>query len=230
MIQSRLTTRRGREFLEISVSLKAATVEEETTRAIDAAEAELSRWGLSSGTIIRSRLWTADRETRDRASLARKDALSGLKRGASASFIAPARIGSGHRVALDIIGMRPRPGREAKTVREYDPPIVPPAFVELDGLIALSGLTDTSADLDRQLGRIRERIDETLALVRAEWSHVISVAVYAHRSVGTARIREDARNHLPPAMNYALAFCEVDGFSHPAKLVEIEVTAELGET
>ena len=62
-------------------------------------------------------------------------------------------------VALDFIAMRSGGG---KKLVEYDPPIVPLRYLDLEGLVFLSGVTSTSGDLAEQVSEVCGLIGESL--------------------------------------------------------------------
>ena len=116
----------GREFVALSCEGRgggtAADEEKDIFRRFDE---ELRGLSLSLENTVRTRLWGKDRESRNAASGARLEILSGKKRSVSSSFISPVHFDSNAHVAMDLLAMRPsRPGIE-KTLKEYDPPLSP---------------------------------------------------------------------------------------------------------
>jgi enamine deaminase RidA (YjgF/YER057c/UK114 family) len=183
--------------------------------------AELEAVGLSLDDTLRTRLWARDAAGRAAASQVRVQTLSGQRRSASSSFICPEHFASDAAVALDLLALRPAGDqREAKLLREYEPPIAPLRYLVWNGLVVLSGVTSERDALDAQLQQILPAITESLAQAGSGWQHVINVDCFVHRSVAPDLVRQALPAGLP-----RLTCSLVDGYSHPAKLCEIEVTA-----
>ena len=107
--------------------------------------------GFSLDDTVRTRLWARDRESRNLGSQARSRRMSGKARSASSSYIAAAHLDSGASVALDFLAMR---SDGEKKLVEYDPPIVPLRYLDLEGRVFLSGVTSTTGDLAQQVSEI----------------------------------------------------------------------------
>jgi enamine deaminase RidA (YjgF/YER057c/UK114 family) len=193
---------------------------------------ELHAHGLSLDDTVRTRLWGRDRAARDGGSGARVQVLSVRARSASSSYISPYHFDSAGAVAVDLWAMR---GGAQKTVKEYDPPIVPPRYVTTGGLVFLSGVTWDTGTLDEQLATILPRIGGSLQDAGASWAHVVKLSCFLHRSQTVQALRagllqilgaelETRRSGEAPA---AVEYSFVDGYSTPGKLIEIETTAVL---
>jgi len=180
--------------------------------------------GLCLENTVRTRLWGKDRESRDLGSNERVKVLSGKARSASSSYIAPGHFDSDARVGLDLLTMIPsRPGAE-KTLKEYDPPIVPLRYLIYDSVVFLSGVTAVLPTLEDQLADILPRISGSLTDAGSSWNKVVKVSFFLHRSQKLETFKELFRKHVRaeiPQMEYSF----VDGYSAPGKLIEIEVTA-----
>ncbi|MEK7209889.1 MAG: hypothetical protein AAB070_00560, partial [Candidatus Binatota bacterium] len=125
----------GREFVALSCEGKAGLATKEQSQDIFRRfDEELRLMGLSLENTVRTRLWGRDRQSRNLGSDQRIRVLSGKARSASSSYIAPGHFDSEARVGLDLLAMRPsRPGLE-KTLKEYDPPIVPLRYLIYDSV------------------------------------------------------------------------------------------------
>jgi enamine deaminase RidA (YjgF/YER057c/UK114 family) len=193
---------------------------------------ELQAHGLSLDDTVRTRLWGRDRAARDGGSGARLQVLSGAARSVSSSYIAPSHFDSEGSVAVDLWAMR---GAAQKTVKEYEPPIVPPRYIVTSGLVFLSGVTWDTGTLDEQLDVILPRIGSSLQDAGASWAHVVKVSCFLHRSQTVQALREgimrvlgDERGKLLSGeVSVEVEYNFVDGYSTPGKLIEIETTAAL---
>jgi enamine deaminase RidA (YjgF/YER057c/UK114 family) len=193
---------------------------------------ELQAHGLSLDDTVRTRLWGRDRAARDGGSGARLQVLSGTARSASSSYIAPSHFDSEGRVAVDLWAMR---GAAQKTVKEYDPPIVPPRYIVTSGLVFLSGVTCDTGTLDEQLATILPRIGGSLQDAGASWAHVVKLSCFLHHSQTVQALRAGLLKILGTELGTRLSgespavveYSFVDGYSTPGKLIEIETTAVL---
>lgn len=216
-----------RELLHVAVvGEPGKPIEIQTREAISRAVAEIERAGLPAGHIIRSRLWARDVETRAAASATRLEVLAGQRRAASSSFIDPQRLPTGSDMAIDLYALVTKAAPDSKTIREYDPTIAPPQFVTLDRLLVLSGDTDRSTGLEAQMASIRTKLDRTLAAGGGSCDQAISVSVFLARRLPAGAGRSAFASHFPD-VRCPLMLTTVDGYSHPEKLVEIEMTADL---
>lgn len=193
---------------------------------------ELRAHGLSLDDTVRTRLWGRDRAARDDGSRARLQVLSGTARSASSSYIAPSHFDSEGRVAVDLWAMR---GAAQKTVKEYEPPIVPPRYIVTSGLVFLSGVTCDTGTLDEQLATILPRIGGSLQDAGASWAHVVKLSCFLHHSQTVQALRAGLLKILGTELGTRLSgespavveYSFVDGYSTPGKLIEIETTAVL---
>ena len=217
----------GRELLRVSVAgRRMASVEAETAACLEAAFAAIRDAGLPLEHIVRSRLWARDAEARRRASDTRRAALAGGLRGASASLIAPTRLPDDASVAIDLIVLRAGAPTAAKTIAEYAPPIAPPEYVTLDGMVFLSGNTSTAPGFDTQLTRIRSQIQGSLGKAGATWGSVVHVSAFVSETLEQDSARRQIGERFSE-LACPLEVTRVAGFSAPEKLLEIEVTADL---
>lgn len=215
----------GKEFVALSCEAKqGVTATEEAREIFRRCDEELRQAGLSLDNTVRNRLWGKNRESRDLGSDERVKTLSGKARSASSSYIAPGHFDSGARVGLDLLAMRPsRPAAE-KTLKEYNPPIVPLRYLIYDSVVFLSGVTAVLPTLEDQLADILPRITGSLTDAGSSWIKVVKVSFFLHRSqrleIFEELFKKSVRAEIPQ-MEYAF----VDGYSAPGKLIEIEVTA-----
>ena len=219
----------GREFVALSGEGRIGLeVGEQTSELFRRFDLELRGLGLSLDHTIRTRLWGRDRPSRDQGSRARVETLSGPARSASSSYIAPDRFDSDAQVAVDLWAMRPsRPGL-AKTVVEYDPPIVPLRYLVWDSLVALSGVTSVLPTLTDQIAEIVPALEGSLSEAGVGWEQVVKVSCFLHRSQRLDDFRATLARSIdaqPPPLEVGF----VDGYSSEGKLIEIEVTARAGQ-
>lgn len=218
---------RGRELLTVSVAGRRADgdVAAQSRAAIARGLAELSAAGFAPDHILRSRLWARDAAARTAASDERRALLAGGKRGGSASFFDDERFADGGDMIIDMIALR-APTAARKTIVEYDPPIAPPLFVALDGMVALSGNTDISPAFADQIKRIGDKIDLTLDKAGAAWPQVVTLSAFVAKSIDPAVARAAIAARFP-RLACPIEISSVVGFSAPEKLIEIETTADL---
>ncbi len=217
----------GKEFVALSCEGKAeATAAREAREIFRRLDEELRGMGLSLENTVRTRLWGRDRESRNLGSDERVKILSGKARSASSSYISPSHFDSNARVALDLLAMKPsRPGRE-KTLKEYEPPIVPLRYLAYDSVVFLSGVTAVLPALPDQLADILPRIAASLTDAGSSWDKAVKVSFFLHRSQKLEILKELFQRTVKaniPRTEYAF----VDGYSAEGKLVEIEVTAAI---
>jgi len=221
------------EFITVSGESHSGLPPDEVARDLFARiTAELHAHGLSLDDTVRTRLWGRDRVARDGGSGARVQVLAGKARSASSSYICPRHFDSAGAVAVDLWAMR---GATQKTVKEYDPPIVPPRYIATGGIVFLSGVTWDTGTLDEQLDVILPRIGGSLQDAGTSWAHVVKLSCFLHRSQTVQDLQTGIRRVLgaecgtllsgetPTAVEYSF----VDGYSTPGKLIEIETTAVL---
>ena len=217
----------GREFVALSREGKAeATAAREAREIFRRLDEELREMGLSLENTVRTRLWGRDRESRNLGSDERVKILSGKARSASSSYISPSHFDSNARVALDLLAMKPsRPGLE-KTLKEYEPPIVPLRYLIYDSVVFLSGVTAVLPALPDQLADILPRIEASLTDAGTSWDKAVKVSFFLHRSQKLEILKELFQKTVKaniPRPEYVF----VDGYSAEGKLVEIEVTAAI---
>jgi len=218
----------GRDLFTLSlIGAADGSVEEETAQLIDQGLEIIREEGLDKRHIVRSRLFTDSRANRQLASDVRRATLVGPLRGSSSSFFDARRLPEDGRVRLDLSVLVPRDPRAVKSVVDYDPVIAPPRYVTLDGLVFLSGITDTTEGLSAQVPAIRQAIDLSLKMAGSQVSRAKVMSVFVDRE-------QDPREALVLLDRY-FADCpvtpfltQVGGYSAPEKRIEIEISASLG--
>ena len=215
----------GREFVALGCEGKTGlTPSEETKEIFRRFNEELNGLDLSLDNTVRTRLWGRDRQSRDQGSDERVKILSGKARSASSSYIAPVHFDSGARVAVDLLAMKPSHSDIQKTLKEYDPPIIPLRYLIYDTIVVLSGITAVLPTLENQVADILPRISGSLADTGSSWDKTAKVSFHLHRSQKLATLKELFEKTVKariPRMEYVF----VDGYSAEGKLIEIEVTA-----
>ena len=221
------------EFITISSESRPGLPPDEAARDLFSRfDTALNAHGLSLDDTVRTRLWGRDRAARDGGSGERVKLLSGKARSASSSYISPRHFDSAGAVAVDLWAMR---GAAQKTVKEYDPPIVPPRYIVTGGLVFLSGVTWDTGTLDEQLDAILPRIEGSLQDAGASWANVVKLSCFLHRSQTVQALQTGLLKVLGPERGKLLGgetpaeveYSFVDGYSTPGKLIEIETTAVL---
>ena len=213
----------GREFVAVSCEGAAGVPADQGIDGIlDRIEEGIGRLGLSLDDTVRTRLWGRDRESRNLGSQARSKRMRDSARSSSSSYIAPGHLDSDANVALDFIAMRSGGG---KKLVEYDPPIVPLRYLDLEGLVFLSGVTSTTGNLAEQVTEVCGLIGESLEHAGVSWEQAVLVSFFLHEAEAPAALRE--------SFELAVAACPartewsfVEGYSAQGKLIEIEVTVQ----
>jgi len=216
----------GREHVLISLcGTPAASLAEEVRAVLTDAVTLIATEGFDPRHIVRSRIFARDTAVRQVAGDIRLQVLAGDLRGASSSYIDPDRLPARSSLRVDLVAQRAAPDA-VKHVEEYDPVIAPPMFVTLDGMVYLSGMTDTAPGFDAQLERIATKVGDGLTGAGAGWGRVVGVRAYAHRSVSMSRAWS-AVTGIYPGFGGPLTLTPVAGFTTPEKRIEIETTARI---
>ena len=211
----------GREFVAVSCEgADGVAADRGMDGILDRIEESIGRFGLSLDDTVRTRLLARDRESRSLGSQARSRRMSGSARSSSSSYIAPAHLDSAAAVALDFLAMRSGGG---KKLVEYDPPAVPLRYLDLEGLIFLSGVVATSGDLAEQVAEVCGSIGGSLEHAGVSWEQAVLVSFHLHHDEDPAVLRNAFEGAV--AAPHARTECSfVEGYSHPGRLLEIEVT------
>ena len=144
---------------------------------------------------------------------------------ATSSYISPAHLTSGD-VALDLYAMAAPTEGVSRKVTEMDP--LQPFIRHLvwGPFVFHAGMTNEHVPtLAEQCAEILPRAGERLKENGCDWSNVVRVSFFLHRSQTPQMLFEAARAAAPVPLDNAEVEL-VDGYSRPGKLVEIEVTAK----
>jgi enamine deaminase RidA (YjgF/YER057c/UK114 family) len=190
-------------------------------------ESELELQDASLANTMRTRLWARDRAARDEASRVRVAALSGRARSASSSFIAPSSLDSTAAIAVELWAMKSDDGGLEKRLVEYEPRIVPLRYLISESVLVLSGVTSVLPTLDQQVVEILGNIESSLQHAGATWENAVKISSTLERNQSLAELRDLLKSALD-GCQADVEFDFADGYSTPGKLVEIEVTAQLG--
>ena len=225
-MQKKIYSWLGREFIELSGEAQSATsVEEETNDLFRRFEEELKSHGLSLQNIVRTRVWGRDKRARTVATAARSKILTGNAKVASSSYISPQRFDSNARVVLDLLAMRPsHPDAERKPV-EFEPPRNYLCYLRCDSFIFLSGYTSDLETLEKQVPQILGAVASGLMVAASDWSHLVKLSCFLHRSQKIETLRELLEKGLPRPDMAQVEFGFVDGYAGDKCLLEVEATA-----
>jgi enamine deaminase RidA (YjgF/YER057c/UK114 family) len=201
-------------------------IQAQSTTAISRAFSEIEKAGFKTDHIVRSRIWGRDAATRRIASDVRRLECTGLKRGATASFFDAERLGDGVDMLIDIFALSVKTNDARKVSQEYATPVAAPLFIGLEGMVFLSGNTDTSPKLEDQLVKIRDKIKIALQSSSAQWRQVSLVSAFLSKTMNTLEAQRAIAATFPE-LSCPVTITSVDGFSSPGKLIEIEVTASI---
>lgn len=227
-MRRRLFTFMGQRFVHLVIeAAPGAPIERQSQSLFERAGEALAAHGLSlHGNVVRSRVFGRTREARDIVSNVRGQVFTGAARAATSSYISPPHFSGAGDVALDLFAMAPPSGGGDRKVSEHAP--VQPFIRHLawGPMVFLAGMTcDTLPTLREQYGDILERAGALLKEAGCDWRNVVHVAFFLHRSESPAALLEG----IAATGSVPLDHCEVeqvDGYSRPGKLLEIEITAK----
>jgi hypothetical protein len=208
----------GRRLLWVRASrtVSEAGVPAAAQDAFSAALAEIGGAGLPDAAIVRSRVRVSQAQDRAEASRVRHEVLDGPRRAASASFVDhgdPLR-----RVTVELAALGGH-GEPRKSIVERQPPAPTCQWVEVGGLVFLSGLTYDAPVLDAQV----DGILAALTGVRRPGDTVLHATVFHDRAVA-ARVVRRLLSGRAPWLRCPVEWAAVDGFSAPGKRMEVEFT------
>jgi len=217
----------GQRFVYLNLeSEPGGSLEHQSQGLFERAGAELSARGLSmNGSVVRSRVFGRTREARNVVSGVRGTTFTGQGRVATSSYISPAHLGAGD-VALDVYAMAAPTEGAPRKVTEMEP--VAPYIRHLvwGPFVFHAGMTNEHLPtLKEQCAEILPRAGERLKENGCDWKNVVRVSCFLHRSQTPESLLAAVRAAAPvPLDNFEVE--QVDGYSSPGKLVEIEVTAK----
>ena len=217
----------GQRFVYLGLEAEGGgTLERQSQALFEQAAAALASRGLAlDQNVVRSRVFGRTREARDVVSGVRGKVFMGEARAATSSYISPAYFSSAADVGIDLFAMA-APAIGSRKVSEHTP--VQPFIRHLTWgpMVFLAGMTcETLPTLREQYTDVLARARALLAETGCDWRNVVHVAFFLHR-------REEAKALLDGVAatgTVPLANCEVeqvDGYSRPGKLIEIEITAK----
>ena len=104
---------------------------------------------------------------------------------------------------------------------------MPLRYLVYDSIAFLSGVTAVLPNLEDQMADILPRIQGSLSDTGTSWDKAVKVSFYLHRSQNLETLKklfEATVKAKIPQVEYLF----VDGYSSEGKLIEVEVTAEMG--
>jgi enamine deaminase RidA (YjgF/YER057c/UK114 family) len=227
-MRQRLFAFMGQRFVHLTIEAEPGQPTERQSHSLFERAAEgLATHGLSLETnVVRSRVFGRTRQDRDTVSNVRGRVFTGSSRAATSSYISPAHFSGAGDVALDLFAMAAPSDASGRKVSEHTP--VQPFIRHLTWgpFVFLAGMTcETLPTLREQYADILVRAGTLLKETGCGWRNVVHVAFFLHRSEKPQALLEGiaATGTLP------LDDCEVeqvDGYSRPGKLLEIEITAK----
>ena len=217
----------GQRFAYVAIEAAGGgTLERQSQALFEQASAALAAQGLAlDRNVVRSRVFGRSREARDVVSGVRGGLFEGTARTATSSYISPGYFSSAAEVGIDLFAMA-APSIGTRKVSEHTP--VQPFIRHLTWgpMVFLAGMTcETLPTLREQYTDVLTRAQKLLTETGCDWRSVVHVALFLHRSEDPKALLDGiaATNTLP------LDNCEVeqvDGYSRPGKLIEIEITAK----
>jgi enamine deaminase RidA (YjgF/YER057c/UK114 family) len=217
----------GQRFVYLAVEAAGGgTLEAQSRTLFERAAAALAPHGLAlDRNVVRTRVFGRTREAREVVSAVRGKLFTGSARAATSSYISPAYFASAADVGLDLFAMAAPAGGERK-VSEHAP--VQPFIRHLTWgpMVFLAGMTcETLPTLREQYTDVLARAGALLAETGCAWGNVVHVAFFLHRSEDPKALLEGiAATGTVPLDNCEVE--QVDGYSRPGKLIEIEITAD----
>ena len=217
----------GQRFVSLAIEAEpGGTLERQSQALFDRAAAALAGHGLSlDRNVVRSRVFGRTREARDVVSGVRGKVFEGAARAATSSYISPAYFASAADVGLDLFAMT-APSIGTRKVSEHTP--VQPFIRHLTWgpMVFLAGMTcETLPTLPEQYTDVLKRAGALLTETGCDWKNVVHVAFFLHRNEDPKALLDGvAKMGTVPLDNCEVE--QVDGYSRPGKLIEIEITAK----
>lgn len=217
----------GQRFVFLSLEAEGGgSLERQSQALFERAAAALRPHGLAlDRNVVRSRVFGRTREARDVVSGMRGKVFDGSARAATSSYISPAYFSSAADVGLDLFAMA-TPSSGTRCVSEHTPPQAFIRHLTWGPMVFLAGMTcETLPTLHEQYTDVLTRADALLAETGCTWANVVHVAFFLHRGKDPAALLDG----IAATGTVPLDHCEVeqvDGYSRPGKLIEIEITAK----
>ncbi|HTK12317.1 MAG TPA: hypothetical protein VL402_00810 [Xanthobacteraceae bacterium] len=223
-MRTRLINAMGERFVHVVVhGTTGAPLAQQAASVFEAADAALRASGLNLDHTVRSRVFGRSREARAAVSDTRFKTLTGRARAATSSFIAPAMMPAGVDVALELFAMYP-PERAERIVREQEPR---QSFIRWLGwgpMVFLAGQTSERPTFDEQLDEILPRVALLLEECGCGWPQVTAASFFLHRDIAPDALFAGIAARAPLPLG-SVDLEQVEGYSKPGKLIEIEITA-----
>jgi enamine deaminase RidA (YjgF/YER057c/UK114 family) len=216
----------GQRFVYLAIEAEGGgTLELQSQALFERAARALASHGLAlHQNVVRSRVFGRTREARDVVSGVRGQVFEGQARAATSSYISPAYFSSAADVGVDLFAMT-APSIGTRKVSEHTP--VQPFIRHLTWgpMVFLAGMTcETLPTLSEQYTDVLTRADGLLKETGCDWKNVVHVAFFLHRSEDPKALLDGiAATGTVPLDNCEVE--QVDGYSRPRKLIEIEITA-----
>ena len=217
----------GQRFVSLALEADGGgALERQSQTLFERAAAALAQHGLAlDQCVVRSRVFGRTREARDVVSGVRGKVFEGAARAATSSYISPAYFSSTADVGLDLFAMA-APSTGTRKVSEHTP--VQPFIRHLTWgpMVFLAGMTcETLPTLREQYTDVLTRAGALLTETGCDWKNVVHVAFFLHRSEDPKALLDGvAATGTVPLDNCEVE--QVDGYSRPGKLIEIEITAK----
>jgi enamine deaminase RidA (YjgF/YER057c/UK114 family) len=201
-------------------------LERQSQELFERVGAALSGHGLSlDKNVVRSRVFGRTREARDVVSGVRGQVFTGQARAATSSYISPAHLAPASEVSVDLFAMAAPAAGAPRKVTEMEP--VQPFIRHLvwGPFVFHAGMTNEHVPtLAAQCAEILPRAGARLKENGCDWANVVRVSFFLHRSQTPDALFAAARAAAPVPLDNAEVE-QVEGYSRPGKLVEIEITA-----
>ena len=217
----------GQRFAYLAIEAEGGgSLERQSQALFEQAAAALAAQGLAlDRNVVRSRVFGRSREARDVVSGVRGRLFEGTARAATSSYISPAYFSSTADVGIDLFAMA-APSIATRKVSEHAP--VQPFIRHLTWgpMVFLAGMTcETLPTLREQYTDVLARAEKLLTETGCDWNSVVHVALFLHRSEDPKALLDGiAAMGTVPLDNCEVE--QVDGYSRPGKLIEIEITAK----
>jgi enamine deaminase RidA (YjgF/YER057c/UK114 family) len=217
----------GQRFVFLALEAEpGGTLERQSQSLFERAAAALAPHGLAlDRNVVRSRVFGRIREARDVVSAVRGKVFEGVARAATSSYISPAYFSSSADVGLDLFAMA-APAIGTRKVSEHTPTQPFIRHLTWGPMMFLAGMTcETLPTLREQYSDVLTRAGALLAETGCDWRNVVHVAFFLHRSEDPKALLDGiAATDTVPLDNCEVE--QVDGYSRPGKLIEIEITAK----
>jgi enamine deaminase RidA (YjgF/YER057c/UK114 family) len=217
----------GQRFAYLAIEAEGGgSLERQSQALFEQAAAALAAQGLAlDRNVVRSRVFGRSREARDVVSGVRGRLFEGTARAATSSYISPAYFSSAADVGIDLFAMA-APSIATRKVSEHAP--VQPFIRHLTWgpMVFLAGMTcETLPTLREQYTDVLARAEKLLTETGCGWKSVVHVAFFLHRREHPKALLDGiAAMGTVPLDNCEVE--QVDGYSRPGKLIEIEITAK----